>query len=335
MAGVAAALLMMCAPASAQMDLNGGWVALQHEDWVERGPGPDPVDYLGLPLSDAGRTEALSYESSELSMLERQCLFYPPQYVVFGPQSLRIWSEADPVRGTVVAWKISAAGDRDIITIWMDGRPRPSAHELHPYSGFTTGVWEGDTLTAHTTHLKAGYERRNGVMVSDQQTLTWHIFRRDDLLTIMIIVNDPIYLTEPHVITRVWRLDPRSALPTVVRPCFPNTEVEWLETFGAVPHHLPGKNPHVNELTERYNIPLEAVLGFAETNYPEYRRKLESVYKPPDRCTKYCCGWQALGDPGSAPGLTCITGGNGKTVVNPPNPVLPPPLREVPASTGR
>jgi hypothetical protein len=48
-------------PAFAQVDLNGGWQSLQHEDWVERGPGSDPVDYTGLALTDAGRARALSF----------------------------------------------------------------------------------------------------------------------------------------------------------------------------------------------------------------------------------------------------------------------------------
>jgi hypothetical protein len=326
-AGAAILVLAMSASAFAQVDLNGGWQPLEHEDWIERGPGPDPVDYLGLPLSDAGRAKALSYTSAELSMLERQCLYYGPHYVVFGPQGLRIWSESDPARGTVVAWKISAAVDRDIVTIWMDGRPHPSENAFYPFSGFTTGAWEGNTLTAHTTHVKAAYLRRNGVPTSDRTTVDWRIFRHGDLLTIMEMINDPIYLTEPHVVTRTWQLDPNANLPPTAAPCVPVTEVNRLETFGVVPHHLPGKNPDVNELTERYNIPLEAVLGNAETLYPEYRKKMTG-YTFPDRCTRYCCGWTALGDAGSAPGLTCITNGSGEPVFNPPgNPFVPPPPR--------
>ena len=316
-ATLALLLIVTSAPALAQADLNGGWRSLEFEDWIERGPGPDPVDYLGLPLSEAGRAKALSYTWAELSMLERQCLYYTPQYVVYGPQGLRIWSEHDSVRGSVVAWKISAAVDRDIVTIWMDGRPHPSENAFYPFSGFTTGAWDGDVLTAHTTHIKNGYIRRNGAPSSDRTTVDWRIFRHDDLLTIMVSINDPLYLTEPQIVTRTWQLDPKANLTPTAAPCVPVTEVDRLEEFGLVPHHLPGKNPDVNELTQRYNIPLDAVLGHAETMYPEYRKKLTG-YKPPDKCTKYCCGWTALGGPGSAPGLTCITDGSGRNTVNPP-----------------
>ena len=69
-----------------------------------------------------------------------------------------------------------------------------------------------------------------------------------------------------------------------------------------MPHHLPGQNPFVNELTEKHNIPVEAVLGGAETMYPEYRKKLTG-YVPPAICKRYCgCG--GLGVP-------CIEDGSG------------------------
>ena len=75
-------------------------------------PGPDPVDYMGIPLSDEGRDRALSYSSSQLSEPERQCLPYGPYYTEFGPFGMAVWSEVDPLNGRVVAWKISAAIDR-------------------------------------------------------------------------------------------------------------------------------------------------------------------------------------------------------------------------------
>jgi hypothetical protein len=329
-AGAALVLALVSVPASAQVDLNGGWQSLQHEDWVERSPGSDPVDYTGLALSDAGRARALSYSYAQYSLLERQCILYTPQYVIWGPQGLRIWSESDPVRGTVVAWKISSAVDRDVVTIWMDGRPHPSENAFYPFSGFTTGHWEGNVLVAHTSHIKAGFLRRNGVSSSDRTTADWRIFRHGDYLTIMVIVNDPIYLAEPDVVTRSWALDPNATLATTAAPCVPASELPRVEVVGAVPHHLPGKNPDVNEMTERYRIPREAVLGYPETLYPEFRKKLNAeTFSTQDRCTRYCCGWVALGDAGtSAPGLTCITNGTSRPNSTPlGTPFIPSPPR--------
>src|SRR4051812_16718381 len=87
------------APALAQIDLSGNWVPRQHEDWAERSPGPEVVDYLGLPINDGARTRALSYMASQLSLPERQCIYYPPYYLMSGPQAMKLWSETDPVTG--------------------------------------------------------------------------------------------------------------------------------------------------------------------------------------------------------------------------------------------
>src|SRR5688500_15629058 len=131
--------LAVSTPAWAQVDLNGNWVARQHEDWEERGPGPEAVDYLGLPINEEARVRALTYSTSVFSQPERQCLYYAPHYVLIGPFGMKIWSESDPVTGGVIAWKIGAVIDRSIVSIWMDGRPHPPEAALHTFAGFTTG----------------------------------------------------------------------------------------------------------------------------------------------------------------------------------------------------
>ena len=306
--------LLSSIPTFAEVDLTGNWVARQHQDWQERGPGPEPVDYLGLPINEEARAKALLYTASMIAMPERQCLYYTPAYVVLGPQSIRMWAENDPVSGKTIAWKISAAIDRTILTIWMDGRPHPPDYAPHTFSGFTTGEWEGDVLVMHTTHMKAGYIRRNGVPSSDQATATARIMRHGDLLTITQFVEDLIYLTEPFVISRVWQMDPHTEVSPVPRPCTPVVEVIRLGEEGNVPHYLPGKNPLLNEVTRLYNIPRETVMGGAETAYPEYRKKLKDTYVAPVKCTRYCCGiggGGGLGNPFAA-ALGCIGDGTGE-----------------------
>jgi hypothetical protein len=256
-------------------------------------------------------------------MTERGCLHYSENYITFAPHSLLLWSETDPSTGTLVAWKISAGGnDRDPMTIWMDGRPHPSENDFYPFSGFTTGVWEGGTLTTYTTHMKTGALRRNGVPTSDRATMTMHLMRHGNLLTITSIVEDPIYLEEPQITSRTWQLNPRGNTRTLNPPCFPFTELPRLEAAGSVPHFLPGKNPDENTVAKMYNLPLEAALGGAQTLYPEYRKKLKD-YVPPPKCTRYCCGWTgglvAANLPGNAPGLNCITNGSGIYAVDKPD----------------
>jgi len=212
---------------------------------------------------------------------------------VLGPFGLHIWNEFDPVTAKLVAWKIGAWLDRDVTTIWMDGRSHPSPNAPRTYGGFTTGRWEGETLITTTTHMKATTIRRNGAPVSDQATMTMYMVRHGDLLTIRAVMDDPVYFSEPLVRSRVWALDARGNLNLgngEASPCEPIAELPRVDIAGVVPHHLPGQYPFVNELTEMYNIPVEAVLGGAETLYPEYRKKLKG-YVPPAICKRYCgCG---------------------------------------------
>ncbi|MEQ1907916.1 MAG: hypothetical protein ABMA15_03790 [Vicinamibacterales bacterium] len=303
------ALVLLSTPAFAQIDLTGSWGPRMHEDWMERGPGRDIVDYTGLPMTDDARAKALKWEQAVYAMIERQCIFLSPYVTAFEPQGISMWRELDSA-GRVVAWKIGGTIEHAIVTIWMDGRPRPSANSLSSFSGFTTGKWEGDTLTAYTTNLKAGHMRRgNGSPSSDRATVTAHFTRHDDLLTVTTIQEDPVYLTEPWVVSRTWQLDPRGNI-AYASPCFSKTELPRLEDTGVVPHILPGENPEVNFLTKTYGVPVEATLGYAETTYPEYRKKLKDTYKAPAACGRYCCGWagfQGLVD--SAPTLSCIIGG--------------------------
>lgn len=301
-------LTLAAGPASAQIDLTGPYVSRMHEDWFERGPGRDLGDYTGIPLTDEARTLALKYEPTVLAMQEHQCLRYSPYAWSFQPTGFVMWSELD-ADGRVIAWKAGGNTMRPILTIWMDGRPHPSPNAFAE-GGFTTGTWEGDTLTTYTTNLKAHTRRRgNGIPASDQTTVTAHFTRHDNLLTVTTIEEDPIYLTEPYVVSRTWVLDPRGNIPPW-QPCSAVTEIPRLEDSAIVPHVLPGQNPQEFFISKTYNIPQDAVMGHAETLYPEYRRTLAGSYKAPAQCTRYCCGWLGFeGLPDSAPGLKCIIGG--------------------------
>ena len=267
---LALALCLSSAPVFAQTNLAGSWAARNHQEQVIRGgAGPMVVDYTGLPLNDEGRARALAWSPSEISALERQCTGYPQPYIAVGPFGLRIWEETDTATGASIAWKVGAWEDRATMTIWMDGRPHPSPNAPHDHEGFTTGVWTGERLTAYTTHMRAGYMRRNGAPLSDRATLTVHFLPHGDLLTLVAITEDPVYLSEPHIETKSYIRD-GSVMPTVGPPCVPGFEGAVTE----VPHFLPGRNPYVSELTEKFGVPADAALGHAETLYPDYRSKM-------------------------------------------------------------
>jgi hypothetical protein len=280
---------MMSAFGFAQTDLSGQWTAINQSDSHTRGPGPLLGDYTGIPINDEARAIALTYNSAVLSMTERGCMDYTQNYITFAPHNILIERANDPVTGDIIAWKISAGGsDRATLPIWMDGRPHPSENDVHTFSGFTTGKWEGGILTAHMTHMKRGIVRRNGAPLSDRATMTLHIVRHGDLLTIMTVTEDPIYLDEPFVQAGSYRLNPGGNVNPVNPTCFPFTEVQRLDEPGTVPHFLPGTNPDELTFAKMFNLPAEAAHGGAQTMYPEYRKKLKDVYTPPPVCTHYC-----------------------------------------------
>jgi hypothetical protein len=309
----AGVVLLAAIPAFAQVDFAGNWAARYHQDWQDRAIGPDVVEYLGIPLSNAGRAKALNYDATILSLPERQCLYYTPPYLVIGPFPIKMWEESDPVTGKQVAWKIGGIVDGAGLAIWMDGRPHPAEFAPHSFTGFTTGRWDGDVLTTYTTHMKAGYLRRNGAPSSDQATMTLHFMRHGDILTITALIEDPVYLTEPDVISRTWIFDPSLDIRPTPSPCSPEVEVPRLDGNSSIPHFLPGKNPWVDEVAKTYNIPRETVLGGAETMYPEYRKKLKANYVAPEKCVRYCCGWAAERiAQATANVLGCISNGQGQ-----------------------
>lgn len=279
------AALAAAVPVRAQVELSGSWAGRNHEDAMERGPGPYAVDYTGLPLNDDGRDRALAYSGAQLGMIERQCGLYPPYYVALGPFGIKMWNESDPVSGNTVAWKIGAWEDRAATTIWMDGRPHPSPNAPHQRGGFTTGTWEGDTLVAYTTHMRAGVIRRNGVPSSDQASMTTYFFRNGDLMTMLVVVEDPVYLSEPFMVSKNFQLDAGPVRP-IGPPCVPGYEGQ----SGEVPHYLPGANPSVDELTKLYGIPRAATLGGAPTMYPEFRKTIKDAYVRPEKCVRNCGG---------------------------------------------
>lgn len=285
---VAAVTLAAARPASAQIDLSGSWAARNFEDVMERIPGPYAVDYTGLPINDDARARALSYSASQMGMIERQCALYASPYIGLGPFGLKIWNETDPTSGVTVAWHIGAWEDRAGITIWMDGRPHPGPNAPHDRSGFTTGEWQGDTLATYTTHLGVGVVRRNGVPSSDQATMKMFFFRNGDHLTLLVVVEDPVYLTEAFMVSQNFELDPSAPIRPIGPPCVPAYEGQSPDS--PVLHYLPGANPFIGELTQLYHIPPEATLGGAQTMYPEFRKRMKDGYVRPEKCVRNCGG---------------------------------------------
>jgi len=74
--------VLLAAPAFAQVDLAGEWGSKYTWDFLERLPGPEIGDYTGLPINDAARLKADSWQASVQTLPERQCIPHGPDYLL-------------------------------------------------------------------------------------------------------------------------------------------------------------------------------------------------------------------------------------------------------------
>jgi len=271
-------LALTAGPAAAQIDFSGEWAPRMYEDQPERVAGPELGDFLGIPVNDAARVRAETWDASIQTLPEWQCRPHSADYIWRGPSQLRISKEVDPVSREIVAFHAEWLRSVDR-AVYLDDRPHPPADALHTWAGFSTARWEGNMLTVTVTHLKEGYLRRNGLPRSDKATLTEHWIRNGDFLTVMTIINDPVYLTEPFVRTTDYELALNQNIPPY--PCGVVQEVDRPE--GEIPHFLPGANPYMTEFATAHGIPVEATRGGAQTMYPEFMQKMRTMPPPPPK----------------------------------------------------
>lgn len=283
------ATFVPAAAALGQIDLAGEWRPLLHEDIGHRldeagaapgiagAGGPWIGDYTGLPINGAARARADSWDPRIENAREHQTILQPGAYWLFSPGGVRITKLVDDASQRVLAFRIYRSGLAGSTSrvIWTDGRERPPSFAAHTWQGFSIGTWRGDALVVETTHLKAGFIRRNGVPVSDRATMTEHFVRHGAYLTLIRIVSDPVYLDEPFVSSVSFVLDPRQQLAA------PPAAVIAEEIPGRhrafVPHYLPGTNDGLQQFADRFGLPFEASRGGRETAYPEYRQTLEAL----------------------------------------------------------
>jgi hypothetical protein len=265
------------APAFAQLSIVGEWAGRYHEDQSDRVPGDVQGDFTGVPLNAAAQRYAESYDVRRVNLLEHQCEPYNLAHIYRGPLQFRIWEEKHPATQEIIAYNIYIGTYQQYRTIWMDGRPHPPDYAPHTFAGFSTGQWNGDVLTVKTTHIKKEFYRRSGIPSSDLTTVVEHYIRHGNLLSHVMIITDPVYLTEPYVNSQEFVLMDRGNQNWLYN-CEYVVEVPMDMT--KVPHYLPGKSPVVEDFSKKFGLPLASVWGGAETTYPEFVSKFNAGTPP-------------------------------------------------------
>jgi hypothetical protein len=116
------------------IDLTGTWRWLPYEDERDRTPGAYPGDYRGLPLNDAARMRADTYDeewNATSSLL--QCRPRGPAYQAKGLDPMRVDQVVDPVSRQLVALRMvyeKTPGERMIASFlgWLLDRSLRRRH---------------------------------------------------------------------------------------------------------------------------------------------------------------------------------------------------------------
>ena len=253
-------------------DISGNWAPAPHE---ENTGNPALADYAGVPINEATRLWALSWNPSRLTVPEHQCQVHVAAYILGGPLNLRIWEEKDAKTQQLIALKQWISTYEQERTIWLDDRPHPPDEAPHTWMGFSTGEWKGNALVVRTTHMKQGWLRRNGLPESDKATLIEYFMRHGEVMVHTSMVIDPIYLTEPYVRTQIFRAQLQEG-QNWLYPCESVVEIAD-QPRGIAHNYLPGENPFTTEWADRYKIPRDVALGGADTMYPDIRAKFPAA----------------------------------------------------------
>ena len=233
------------------------------------------VDYGGIPMNEASRMYALTWDASRITVKQQQCAGYVPPYMFIAPGNYRIFEERDPLNQQLTSVSVYGQIAEGRHEIFLDGRPHPPAWAPHTFVGFTTGHYEGQILASETTHIKRGWIRAPGVAQSDEASVHEYFIRHGDRVTIFSVTTDPVYLTEPfakvQVLTRYGK-DPNGWLYA----CDDSEEIQG-KAADRVPALQFGENPFLKEYADKRQVPLLGALGGPETSRPEFAAKLKTA----------------------------------------------------------
>src|ERR1700734_2759006 len=196
------------AKAAAPIDLTGYWVSIVTEDWRYRMVTPAPGDYQSVPMTAAAVKIADAWDPAKDEAAGDQCTSYGAPAILRVPEHLHItWQDEQTLRMDVDAGKQTR--------IFHFGKAGAGEDAGPSLQGDSAAQWEiqragprpvNGSLKVITSHLKAGYLRKNGVPYSENANLTEYydlVKERDgdQLLVVTIVVTDPMYLGELFIIS--------------------------------------------------------------------------------------------------------------------------------------
>jgi hypothetical protein len=222
----------------APIDLTGYWVSVVTEDWRYRMLTPRKGDYASVPLNAAARQVADAWDPAKDEASGDACKAYGVANIMRVPgrvhitwqddQTLKIESDAGTQTRVLHFPDPAVPGSSQAPGAVPGGSQAPAAS----WQGFSTARWEiagpqrrggstaatarGGSLKVVTTHMKAGYLRKNGVPYSENALVTEYFDRHtepngDQWFTVTTIVDDPKYLAEPFITSSHFKKEANGA----------------------------------------------------------------------------------------------------------------------------
>ena len=216
----------------APIDLTGYWVSVISEDWRFRMVTPPKGDYQSVPLNAEARKVADTWDPDADEKSENRCKSYGVGMIMRVPGRLHItWQDDNTLKietdagmqtrllhfGSWTAPGGDPASQGDSVAQWeLTGASRRTGG-FQLAANDTSGRTRERTghLKAVTTHMRAGYVRKNGIPYSEDALITeyYDLYRDNDetWFTVTTVVDDPKYFQQPFITSSNFKRQPDAA----------------------------------------------------------------------------------------------------------------------------
>ena len=214
------------AKTAAPIDLAGYWVAVITEDWRWRMVTPAKGDYQSIPITARAQKVADAWDPAKDKAAGELCKSYGAPGLMRAPTRLHItWQDENTLKvesdygmqtrlfhyGNWNAPGGAGTLQGDSVADWETPGTGRGGAARQPEEGSKFG-----DLKVVTTHLRAGYLRKNGIPYSANAGVTeyWDLFHErngDQWIMVTMRVEDPEYLSRPWITALQFKREPSGA----------------------------------------------------------------------------------------------------------------------------